>query len=80
MRDRLTFLQDLRYAWRSLHRHPSFSVIAVITNALGMGVYSAVFCGFFAGVMRRLPCEDPDGVVGFWGNFWSGGTAHSSRT
>jgi hypothetical protein len=78
MRDRITFFHDLRYAWRSLYKQRSFSAIAVITLALGIGVNTAVFSVFYAVVMRPLPYDDPDRVVVIWANFSTRGTAQVS--
>jgi putative ABC transport system permease protein len=78
MRDRLTFLRDLRYGWRGLYKHPSFFVIALVTLALGIGVNTAVFSVFYAVLMRPLPYDDPDRVVVIWANFKTRGTAQVS--
>ena len=78
MRERLTFLRDLRYAWRGLCKQPSFSVIALVTLALGIGVNTAVFSVFYAVLMRPLPYGDPDRVVVIWANFRTRGTAQVS--
>ena len=78
MRERLTFLRDLRYARRGLCKQPSFSVIALLTLALGIGVNTAVFSVFYAVLMRPLPYSDPDRVVVIWAHFKTRGTAQVS--
>jgi putative ABC transport system permease protein len=78
MRERLTFLHDLRYAWRGLCRQPSFTMIALVTLALGIGVNTAVFSVFYAVLMRPLPYRDPGRVVVIWANFKTRGTAQVS--
>ncbi len=56
-------MQDLRLAVRNLLRRPAFSVIAVLTLALGIGANAAVFTVSHAVLLAPLPYDDPDGVV-----------------
>jgi len=55
--------KDIRYAARSLVRHPGFAVVAVSTLALGIGVNTALFTIFNVLVLKPLPINDPDSVV-----------------
>jgi predicted permease len=52
-------IQDLRYALRSLLRSPSFTLVAVLTLALGIGATTAIFSLFDAIVLKSLPVRDP---------------------
>jgi predicted permease len=70
------FFQDLRYASRALRRQRSFTLIVLITLALGIGVNTAVFSVFYSVLMRRLPYTDPGRLVLIWSNFRTRGTAH----
>jgi predicted permease len=64
---RLHFLGDLRhdvrFAARTLLRQPLFSVAAVLTLALGIGVNTAIFSAVNAYLFKPLPVRDPDQLV-----------------
>ena len=57
------FWQDLRYAVRTLRKHPGFTLVIVLTMALGIGVNTTFFT-LFSIPFRPLPVKDPDSVVG----------------
>ena len=65
--------QDLRFAFRGLLKRPAFSVIAVLTLALGIGANSAIFSVVNSIVLRPLPYSDSSRLMVLWGNLHNNG-------
>jgi predicted permease len=57
------FAQDMRYAWRMLGKNPGFTVVAVLSLALGTGATTAVFGVFDAVVLKPMQVPQPDRLV-----------------
>jgi predicted permease len=77
--------QDVRYGIRQLLRNPGFSIVALLTLALGIGANTAIFTLVHAVILKQLPIADPQhlyrigdgefyccewsGLQGSWGTF-----------
>ena len=58
-----TLIQDLRFALRGLIRNPGFSVVAIASLGLGIGVNSAIFSSVYQILMRPLPYSEAERLV-----------------
>ena len=76
-------IRDLRSAVRSLGKSGTFTAVAVVSLALGIGANTAVFTLLDQALLRRLPVESPDQIAlvkmegQFYGSTWGSSFAIS---
>jgi putative ABC transport system permease protein len=61
-------MNDLRFAFRKLRESPAFTLIAVVTLALGIGLNTAIFSLINDLFLRPLPFKDPSRLVHMYSN------------
>ncbi len=67
-----SFVQDLRYALRTVFKSPGFTAVTVLTLAIGIGANTALFSVVDALLLRPLPYPDADRIVTLWSRLPNG--------
>src|ERR1700730_14484690 len=70
-------LHDLRFTFRTLSRTPVFTMVAILSLALGIGADTAIFSLLDQVLFRLLPIRDQERVVAFHFEGWMGVSSHS---
>lgn len=76
----MSLRQNVLYASRSLARAPLFSAAVIITLTIGIGAAAAIFAVINAVLLRPLPYENPDRLVGAWFDMPPLSMTHAQQT
>jgi predicted permease len=63
-----SFWTDLRYAFRTLSKHPGFAAVSIAAIALGIGINTGIFSLLNAAAFRPLPVPDAQKITAVWQN------------
>jgi putative ABC transport system permease protein len=73
-------LSDIRYGVRNLIKRPGFTLIAVVTLALGIGANTSIFSAINALLLNPLPIPDQSRIMAIWDKNPSHGLDHNEVT
>jgi len=65
----MSVFQDVRYALRALLKHRNFTVAALLTLALGIGINTSIFTLLYSVAFRPLPVKNPERIVNVYQTF-----------
>jgi putative ABC transport system permease protein len=58
-----TLMRDIRYGFRTLTKNSGFSIVAILTLALGIGANTAIFSVVYTALIRPLPYSQPNRLI-----------------